>query len=399
MRTEHSQPGERPSRRAVVGRLLGVAVGLAAVACAQPAPAPSVAPTTAPPPAPTQSAPAVAPTRPATAVPTQAPTTAAKPAPSRPRELTSLRLALPAISFLSMPVYIAARQGFFREENLDVEINHIQATPTMVKGLLADELDLTFSDPAAAIAAAVEGGNLKISGGWAPLLHYFVAARKDLTSLRDLYGQPVGISQPGSLPDVVLRKLFEAEKLDIQQVDLVGVGASSARAAALVAGKIAASTFSIDEIDLIESDPNLHIMFFAADKMPQYVRGAVVVPGRRLQERPEAIEAFMRASLRATRFTFDRPDDTKALATDVLQRPRAEVERTYNYYAALPLWDPNGLIEPAKIDYMQQVNVDVGLQKATIPSARLLDQSPTERALASLGRYEIKNRPPLPKRS
>src|SRR5271166_2692872 len=95
--------------------------------------------------------------------------------------------------------------GFAEKRGLKIELLQIKAGATLMKALIAGEIDSVDMGAAEAIVAGARGTGVKIVGCTWPGVPQVVLAKAEIMSLADLKGRTVAISSPGSLPDLLFR--------------------------------------------------------------------------------------------------------------------------------------------------------------------------------------------------
>ena len=86
----------------------------------------------------------------------------------------------------------------------------IKAGATLMKALIAGEIDSVDMGAAESIVAGVRGTGVKIVGCTWPGVPQVVLAKTEIKTLADLKGKNVAISSPGSLPDLLFRGMLDA---------------------------------------------------------------------------------------------------------------------------------------------------------------------------------------------
>src|ERR1700730_15202069 len=104
--------------------------------------------------------------------------------------------------------YMAAEGGFAKQQGLDMKLLALNSDVLLLKALIAGELDTFEAGPSSPMIASSKGADLKILGCPWPKLTSSFFSRNDVRSVADLKGRTVGISAPGSLPDLVARTML-----------------------------------------------------------------------------------------------------------------------------------------------------------------------------------------------
>ncbi len=147
----------------------------------------------------------------------------------------------PAVS--TLPLEIATRKGFFRDEGLDV-LTITMRTNIAVNALLTRNVD--YATPCTSIIKAATGGlPVKLVSVLQGRPDYFLIARREIRSIKELKGKRIAIGSFGATADLALRTVITEEGMDFDR-DLVRLqmGGNSARYTSLVTGTVDATVLS-----------------------------------------------------------------------------------------------------------------------------------------------------------
>ena len=108
-----------------------------------------------------------------------------------------------------------------------------------------------------ALLQATAQGATDLRGVMSPnkSLPFLIAARGDIESAADLVGKRFGIGRIGSVDHLLSMKVLESAGVDTSKLELVALGQPQARAQALLADQIDATTMSIGTYTAIDDDP------------------------------------------------------------------------------------------------------------------------------------------------
>lgn len=304
-----------------------------------------------------------------------------------------LEIALPAKMFLNLPEYVAQERGIYDKHNLDVEFTHIADSSIPIRSLIAGEVDLIATGMSETLAAVDKGADVRTIGGIGTGLHYgfWVNTDSGIQDIADLPGKKVGISSPGSLPHVVITALMRQAGMtedQIDQVQWVPLKGSSARIGGVVAGTIDATVASYDP-KAVKND-SADILFTVSKKLPEYVMTPFDVRTETLEEKRDAIKRFLKAELEATRWIFENEEEALDIAREHFDYSDEELAEFYDFYTEGGVWNPNGRVTPEQAKYMQELNVEGGLQRQVLPTEQVLDTSILEEVLSEVGEYQPK---------
>jgi NitT/TauT family transport system substrate-binding protein len=302
-----------------------------------------------------------------------------------------VKLALPAKMFVSLPEYVAKERGIYDKHGLDVEFVHIADSSIPVRSLIAGGADITATGMSETLAAIDKGADLHTIGGIANGLHYgfWVNTMSGVKDVTDLPGKKVGISSPGSLPHVVITALMRQAgmtKEQIDQVQWVSLKGSAARVNGIVAGTIDATVSAYDPKAV--KTPEADILFTVSNKIPNYVMTPFDVRAETIKEKRDMLKRFLKAELEATRWVFDNEKEALAIAKKHFDYSDEELAEFYDFYTEGGVWKPNGMVTPEQAKYMQELNVEGGLQREVHPAEKVLNTTILQEVLQEVGEYK-----------
>jgi ABC-type nitrate/sulfonate/bicarbonate transport system substrate-binding protein len=212
--------------------------------------------------------------------------------------------------------------------------------------------------------------------------------RTDIKSLKDLEGRTVGVGSIGALLYQLVVALLRKNHVDVSKVRFVNIGASGDVFRATRMGTVDAGTGEVAMLDHVgqfglrlvpggnmakglrectfqgawTSDREIH------DKRDVLVRTlAAYAKMYRFVQTPQAKGAFFKAWLAMF------PNSSKADAGD-----------SWNYIQHYKPFAVDLVIDQKRIDYMQQLNVDLGIQSSVLPYDRVADMSLAREAVKLL---------------
>ena len=139
-----------------------------------------------------------------------------------------------------LPLFVAVHRGFFKDENIDIEIPMM--LPQLAhNALLSGEVDYHgVADSALRLAA--RGAPLKSIFFGAMRPNYFLMAKPQIKSVGELRGKYIGMARFGDTIELASRIALNREGLDLQRDAVpIMIGFPATRVAALSAGSIDAT--------------------------------------------------------------------------------------------------------------------------------------------------------------
>jgi NitT/TauT family transport system substrate-binding protein len=220
-------------------------------------------------------------------------------------------VSYPSKSITNFPILETARQkGFFQRENLQVSLIYIRGGLD-IKTLLTNDADFAMGSTTA-VTAFVAGAPLRIVLSYNAHVDQGLYAQAKYRRVADLKGQPIGSLNPGGLVDTMARRILLKNGLQPERdVNLLAMGGTPERYAALRAGAIAATMLSSPFNFLADKEGFSKL---ATTREYLDVPGtAVVVSADKIKKQPGVIKRFMRASLRAMKHIRDNRTETTQL--------------------------------------------------------------------------------------
>ena len=133
-------------------------------------------------------------------------------------------------------IFMPSRFG--NKYDLDIEMVEFASSTTPVKALISGDIDAFTASPGVALTAMSRGGALKFVGCNWPGATYTLYGAPDIKTIADLKGKSVGVSGPGSMPDLFVREALTEKGVSFDQVIFANAGGGSDRFRALLAGVV-----------------------------------------------------------------------------------------------------------------------------------------------------------------
>jgi len=248
----------------------------------------------------------------------------------------------PAVS--TLPLEIATRKGFFRDEGLEV-LTITMRTNIAVNALLSRNVD--YATPSTSVIKAATGGlAVKMVAVLQGRPDYFLIARKEIRSIKDLKGKRVAIGSFGAPADLALRAVVNEEGLDFDR-DLVRLQMSgnSARYTSLVAGAVDATVLS-PPFNLQAEKAGYRDLLWLGERLELPLAG-LGVRDETIQKNPKQILATIRAVFRAIAFAKANPEETMRMLIDWLRVDREVAAKSYEL--GKRSWSEGGIVSDAAV--------------------------------------------------
>src|ERR1039458_3115979 len=265
--------------------------------------------------------------------------------------------------------------GFGAKHGLKIEILQIKAGATLMKALIAGEIDSVDMGAAESIVAGVRGTGVKIVGCTWPGVPQVVLARAEIKTLADLKGKNVAISSPGSLPDLLFRGMLDAANVPFSDVKLATQGADLDRYKSLISGITDAAVVS-NEFEAV-MPANIKVLAKGSTAVPKFIRLCLATSNKVLTERRADLVKFVAAEMDAYKYAATHRDENIKLAHELTHAKPDDKRAEFIIDQAIrdKQIDPSLAIPADRIDWMQELFVKAGVIPKTVPPALLIDTS------------------------
>jgi NitT/TauT family transport system substrate-binding protein len=223
------------------------------------------------------------------------------------------------------PFYVAIEKGFYKEENLNVNIIDAKGTAQSIQNVESGLAQIGFTDVASLVVARAEGSTVKVVSviyQKAPFCFFSLNPGANVTKLSDFEGLRVG-SNAGSYISNIAKAMMRKNGLDPTKLSVDSIE-PSARIAMLATRKIPAIDFFImtkPAMDRAVKDAKVTTFLFADHGLDLYSNG-IGARESYLKENPEVVKAFVRATLRGYQYAFKHPEE----AAQLIQKHRKALD-------------------------------------------------------------------------
>ena len=276
--------------------------------------------------------------------------------------------------------------GFGAKRGLKIELLQIKAGATLMKALIAGEIDSVDMGAAESIVAGARGTGVKIVGCTWPGVPQVVLAKAEIKTLADLKGKNVAISSPGSLPDLLFRGMLDAANVPFSDVKLATQGADLDRYKSLISGITDAAVVS-NEFEAV-MPPNIKVLAKGNTAVPKFIRLCLATSSKVLAERRDDLVRFIAAEMDAYAYAATHRDANIKVAHELTRAKPDDKRAEFIIDQAIrdKQIDPSLAIPADRIDWMQQLFVKAGVIPKTVPTASLIDTSVRDDAAKLAGK-------------
>jgi ABC-type nitrate/sulfonate/bicarbonate transport system substrate-binding protein len=217
----------------------------------------------------------------------------------------NMRVAHPSLSSSVICLLIANREGYYKEEGLNVEFLSIRGE-IAIRTALAGEVDF-FTNAGSALAAAARNVPVKILAVFQDKPGWDLIAQPNIKSISQLRGSTIAImSQEGSLA-VVTREILRKNGMDpAKDANLVVMGGDDVRLPAMKAKAIQASLFNATASVRAQKDG--FVKLASASEYATSLQGGLATTEEKIRQHPSRIAKFLRGSMKGLQFFINKRD-------------------------------------------------------------------------------------------
>ncbi len=235
-----------------------------------------------------------------------APTATATPAPA------SLKVGISDAIFAFSPLYIAKEKGYWKDENLDVELSFFNSGTESQQALLSDAIDIGGGGYTEPVTLSAQNTPTVIFGATQSGLPYQLMTQKDITDVSQLPGKTLGVSKVGSLSDQITHIILNKVGVDASKVKIQQAGGASARLAALQAGAIDGAILS-SPANALAIKAGFNKLVDASTLLPGFAYEVVYAKKSFIEANQDVMLRFMKGLIRAAQFVTDPANREEAL--------------------------------------------------------------------------------------
>jgi NitT/TauT family transport system substrate-binding protein len=231
-------------------------------------------------------------------------------------EARKVSVGVPVLDVTMSPLFIAKDRGYFLKEGLEVDLVLMRGGVSN-QALIAGGVDFS-AVPTAGLQAALQGAPLKVifSAYLKPI--FWLYARPEVRSVKDLTGKKVAVSSLGAAGDAALRELFKKSGMDENRdVAILAIGTTATRLSALSSNVVDAAMMTFPHnITAAEQGFRELVSFIASDIIQ--LQGTLVARDQLLQNDPVLVDKFLRATIKGfISYTANRGGAVSVLARNV----------------------------------------------------------------------------------
>ena len=146
-----------------------------------------------------------------------------------------IRIGVPELNAQFVPLALAEKRGFFREDGLEGEVIRINPTVALA-ALVSGELDY-WTVIGNSVGAVIQGAPLRVAACYVPGSPSAIIARPEFKSVQELKGKAIGLNTSGGALESIGRLIFKHFGLDPdKEIKFLPLGTNERRFSAMKQG-------------------------------------------------------------------------------------------------------------------------------------------------------------------
>jgi NitT/TauT family transport system substrate-binding protein len=296
----------------------------------------------------------------------------------RARAAGKLTVAKVAVDFALMMGDFGDRLGIHKRNGLDLAFVLITQAK-MVQALVAGSIDIALAS-GATLAFAAKGAPLKAVAalsGPPSIIVLVVRADNSVTSLDQLRGRTVAVTNFGSLTDWAVSQIAVSKSWDLAEIKRVSVGDTPARIATLKTRDADAAVIDIAAALDLEERGQAKILLNFGDLITTFQNQVIFASDQLIRDQPEAVRGFVQGWFETIAYARQHKPETVAFAGEALGVRASVADKVYDQLMPARFFSTDGVIDPRTLALMSRSFVELKL----LPKEQDLSQFVTDRFL------------------
>ena len=213
--------------------------------------------------------------------------------------IDNLRVAYPSMNTSVFALVIAQKEGYFKEEGINVELLSIRGE-IAIRTTLAGEVDF-FTNAGSALAAGVRGVPVRLVTVFQDKPGWDLIAEPEIKSVAQLRGKNIGVMSPEGSLAVVAREMLRKNGLDpSKDVNLVVMGGDEVRFPALQTKSIQATLFNTAMS--LRAQKEGFRKLGTASEYANLIEGGLATSHDKIKQAPDKVFRFVRGALKGLNY-------------------------------------------------------------------------------------------------
>ena len=237
--------------------------------------------------------------------------------PASGQDLEPITFAQPSPSAInSYPVFVAIGEGYFAEEGLEVTVEAVNGSASVLQAMSAGQAHFGRPGPAPVLGARARGVDAVFIYNVAARTNFGIVVAEDSAyqAIEDLKGTVVGTGTADGAEVGFARNVLNGSGLsEGTDYEFLTVGDGGPATAAFTRGDISAYSASVADAAIL-TQRGLPVRDITPDEFQKFFGNGLATMGDTIRDNPELVEKFVRAFMRGHAFALDDANRETVLA-------------------------------------------------------------------------------------
>jgi ABC-type nitrate/sulfonate/bicarbonate transport system substrate-binding protein len=282
------------------------------------------------------------------------------------------------------PVWAAGKMGFFDQQGLQVDLVLMRGAEKAALALVGESVYVAVGSADAFITAIESNFNVAIVAGIINRPSFFIMARKNYKTYRDLRGAVIGVTNISSGPAVALRYVLKAKGLEYpRDYRLVPAGPDVERTMGLSSGQIDATPLAVP-FNFVAEELGYNTIGSYLDVVPDYQVSVFAVNRGWAERNKNLLTRFMKGMILGMRWFLENKDAAVAFLANELKLKPEYARRGWEFYKDKGLWHPQSQVNMKGMNTTIQIYNEVNPAKPASAPDKYVDETFLRDALKEL---------------
>ena len=236
--------------------------------------------------------------------------------PAMGQDLEQITFAQPSPSAInSYPVFVAIGEGYFAEEGLEVTVEAVNGSASVLQAMSAGQAQFGRPGPAPVLGARARGVDAVFIYNVAARTNFGIVVAEDseFQAIEDLKGTVIGTGTADGAEVGFARNVLTGSGMGEGDYEFLTVGDGGPATAAFTRGDISAYSASVADAAIL-TQRGLPVRDITPDEFQKFFGNGLATMGDTIRDNPELVEKFVRAFMRGHKFALDDANRETVLA-------------------------------------------------------------------------------------
>jgi NitT/TauT family transport system substrate-binding protein len=250
-----------------------------------------------------------------------------------------IRIGVPELNAQFLPLALAEKRGYFKEDGLQGEIIRINPTVALA-ALVSGELDY-WTVIGNSVGAIIQGAPLRVLACYVPGSPSALIVRPEFKSVQELKGKAIGLNTSGGALESIGRLIFKHFGLDPdKEIKFLPLGTNERRFSAMKQG-LTAGTMGSPPLDFLGKKMGF-VVLARAYELFSYPTSGLIASARKIKEKPDEVKRVIAAGIKATRYIRQNREGAIQFMTEWSKIDKEVATATYD--SVLKLFNDDGSV-------------------------------------------------------